>query len=88
MSDALRDVQRGEACVDEQGNVRVADIMRADLAHARCFAACTQLEEQVVARPLEQPPAGADVVPADVEADLIQQKLRDTDVADTLWRFR
>ena len=88
MADALRDVQCREACVDEQGNMRVADIMRADLADTGCLAAHPELEEQIVARPLKQPAVRADMLHADVDQDLVQQKLRDPDITYTFLGLR
>lgn len=88
MSDALGDVQCGKACVDEQGNVRVSDIMGADLADTGCLAAHPKFKKQIVARTFEQPAVRADLLPADVDPDLVQQKLRDSHIADTLLGLR
>ena len=88
VSHAVCDIECREAGIDEQGNVGMAQVVRADRFDSGGLAAPFQLEEQIVCRTVKQAAARSDMGHADVDAYFIQQKLRDVHVTDTfpgLW---
>ena len=88
VADALCDVERRKACVDEQGNMRMTDVVRADPAHTAVLTALVQLEKEVVARAFKHPVIRRDVARVQINVDLIQQKLRNIHIPGTLFRLR
>lgn len=87
VADALCDVERRKACVDEQGNMRMTDVVRADPAHTAVLTALVQLEKEVVARAFKHPVIRRDVARVQINVDLIQQKLRNIHIPGTLFRL-
>lgn len=87
VSDTLCDVECRKACIDEQGDMRVADVVCADLAHTAVLTALVQLEKQVVAGAFKHPLVRCDVPRVQIDVDLIEQKLRDVHAPDTLFRL-
>lgn len=80
---AVCDIECREAGIDEQGNVRMTQVVRADRFDSGGLTALFQLEEQIVRRTVEQAVTRLDMGHSYVDAYLIQQKLWDVHVTDT-----